>query len=263
MGKDPLEFGAGDANLFRYVGNGPTDGTDPSGLKAVGHHWTPVAALTELLVEGVIDIRAFYYGMGSYTGPTSPSHNRRPQGGISEEDYRVAVKKLISSEKPVDRKIGAEQMEEIIKRIRNGVDCPDIITKYNDVVIKEIKKPMGPIGDSKTIIGLGITEAKKRVRNLELLEKYSMAFGPMFDSIRAHAEMLGVAANSANFRTFVGFLSEGKLSQAEDALVGRNTGFDGASLGGFVGDMHEHNVDPKAVASFLAEYDNVIRRGGL
>ena len=31
---DPLGFEAGDANLYRYVGNGPTNWTDPSGL----HH---------------------------------------------------------------------------------------------------------------------------------------------------------------------------------------------------------------------------------
>ncbi len=29
--EDPLAFAAGDANLYRYVGNGPTNGTDPSG----------------------------------------------------------------------------------------------------------------------------------------------------------------------------------------------------------------------------------------
>jgi RHS repeat-associated protein len=29
---DPMEFGAGDVNLFRYVGNNPTNATDPSGL---------------------------------------------------------------------------------------------------------------------------------------------------------------------------------------------------------------------------------------
>ena len=30
---DPIGFEAGDGNLYRYVGNGPIDGTDPSGLK--------------------------------------------------------------------------------------------------------------------------------------------------------------------------------------------------------------------------------------
>ncbi|MBL8871283.1 MAG: RHS repeat-associated core domain-containing protein [Planctomycetaceae bacterium] len=32
ISKDPLGFDAGDMNLYRYVGNGPTDASDPSGL---------------------------------------------------------------------------------------------------------------------------------------------------------------------------------------------------------------------------------------
>jgi RHS repeat-associated protein len=32
LSRDPIGFEAGDANLFRYVGNGPTNGIDPSGL---------------------------------------------------------------------------------------------------------------------------------------------------------------------------------------------------------------------------------------
>ena len=32
ISKDPIGFAAGDANLYRYVGNGPTTRTDPSGL---------------------------------------------------------------------------------------------------------------------------------------------------------------------------------------------------------------------------------------
>ncbi|MCO8124103.1 RHS repeat-associated core domain-containing protein, partial [Stieleria sp. TO1_6] len=33
ISQDPIGFAAGDANLYRYVGNGPTNATDPSGLK--------------------------------------------------------------------------------------------------------------------------------------------------------------------------------------------------------------------------------------
>jgi RHS repeat-associated protein len=33
---DPIGFGAGDGNLYRYVGNGPIDGTDPTGRIEIG-----------------------------------------------------------------------------------------------------------------------------------------------------------------------------------------------------------------------------------
>ena len=33
LSQDPIGFAAGDANLYRYVGNGPTNATDPSGLQ--------------------------------------------------------------------------------------------------------------------------------------------------------------------------------------------------------------------------------------
>lgn len=32
LSEDPIGFSAGDVNLYRYVGNGPVNGTDPSGL---------------------------------------------------------------------------------------------------------------------------------------------------------------------------------------------------------------------------------------
>jgi RHS repeat-associated protein len=34
LGEDPIGFGAGDANLYRYTGNGPTNATDALGLQA-------------------------------------------------------------------------------------------------------------------------------------------------------------------------------------------------------------------------------------
>ena len=32
LSEDPIGFSGGDANLYRYVGNGPVNGSDPSGL---------------------------------------------------------------------------------------------------------------------------------------------------------------------------------------------------------------------------------------
>lgn len=34
LSEDPIGFGGGDANLYRYVGNDPVKVTDPSGLYA-------------------------------------------------------------------------------------------------------------------------------------------------------------------------------------------------------------------------------------
>jgi hypothetical protein len=36
ISQDPIGFNAGDPNLYRYVGNGPTNATDPDGLKVRG-----------------------------------------------------------------------------------------------------------------------------------------------------------------------------------------------------------------------------------
>jgi hypothetical protein len=40
LSQDPIGFAAGDANLYRYVGNGPTNRTDPSGLDDVFSDYT-------------------------------------------------------------------------------------------------------------------------------------------------------------------------------------------------------------------------------
>ena len=42
---DPIGYSAGDVNLFRFVGNGPTGNTDPTGLQASGKGGPPTATL--------------------------------------------------------------------------------------------------------------------------------------------------------------------------------------------------------------------------
>ncbi len=41
---DPTGFSAGDANLYRYVGDGPTEGTDPTGDSESRGDWLDHAA---------------------------------------------------------------------------------------------------------------------------------------------------------------------------------------------------------------------------
>jgi len=55
--EDPLGFAAGDVNLSRYVGNGPTLWVDPSGMDAqrVGHHYIPQSVLKILMKAGLLD----------------------------------------------------------------------------------------------------------------------------------------------------------------------------------------------------------------
>ena len=42
MSQDPLGFAAGDSNLYRYAGDNPNAGTDPSGFALPGHSFTNV-----------------------------------------------------------------------------------------------------------------------------------------------------------------------------------------------------------------------------
>ena len=46
ISEDPLGFGGGDVNLYAYVGNGPTNDTDPTGeapWEPYSNHWVPQA----------------------------------------------------------------------------------------------------------------------------------------------------------------------------------------------------------------------------
>ena len=47
LSQDPIGFGGGDANLYRYVGNHPTMSTDPSGLQEPEKYPTPFGPLTK------------------------------------------------------------------------------------------------------------------------------------------------------------------------------------------------------------------------
>jgi RHS repeat-associated protein len=69
MSLDPLGFAAGDANLFRYVGNDTTNGVDPSGLQ----QFTPTGSASSLL---------FYPRGANRTPPNSSPADQFPGGQL-------------------------------------------------------------------------------------------------------------------------------------------------------------------------------------
>jgi RHS repeat-associated protein len=102
LSEDPKGFAAGDANLYRYVGNEPTGKTDPSGLVGDGHHLVPQTLWEGMrdAVKAVFDddepgatnrrgarIRGLYYNF----------HNGSTVNGISHDCYIAEVKRELDS----------------------------------------------------------------------------------------------------------------------------------------------------------------------
>jgi uncharacterized protein RhaS with RHS repeats len=126
---DPNKFDAGDANLQRFVGNDPTNMTDPTGLagEPVGHHSVPVAVLKKFwswLTEGARDA-----GAGSNGGPTLSAdgrgHDRRPMGGVQEPDYSKLVEEQLeeamkANKRSPDNPMTKAEMAEFALNMRNG-----------------------------------------------------------------------------------------------------------------------------------------------
>src|SRR5690349_1648584 len=56
ISEDPLRFAAGDTNLYRYVGNSPANGTDPSGTFVVG-----IGAILVLAGANLLDFATYKY----------------------------------------------------------------------------------------------------------------------------------------------------------------------------------------------------------
>ncbi len=60
--EDPLGFEAGDANLYRYVGNGPTNCVDSNGLFTVSGSWAGEVQVGPIHIHGSLD---FHLGIGN------------------------------------------------------------------------------------------------------------------------------------------------------------------------------------------------------
>jgi RHS repeat-associated protein len=115
--EDPLGFAAGDTNLSRYVGNGPTNATDPSGMEEVrGHHYFPQKYLKLFYSEGLITEDAFYLGMGYVTGDLKTHVNNKAHDIYSTRVAILFQKYANKKNCPID----VEEMKVFIDKVADG-----------------------------------------------------------------------------------------------------------------------------------------------
>jgi RHS repeat-associated protein len=178
ISQDPISFAAGDANLYRYVGNGPLDGTDPSGLKErmlkgvdfnkklfgleprtigssrMGHHKIPFNVCKDLLefLDDVYLDQINNFRIDSADG----QHDR-----LGHAAYDKAVRELVEHEKKrfLDEEglsslqnLDPKQQEKLTKRLMNAVDHQPAYTEigaFNTAVANSGRNGLSRLGNVK------------------------------------------------------------------------------------------------------------------
>jgi hypothetical protein len=127
ISKDPIGFAAGDVNQFRYVGNGPTNATDPSGLERMGHHWIPQEIFKNLKS---VSRKAYYVFDKARMDPSIYNHRLDPWNGQGHRAFSRAVASIIQSYRTVyGRVISEEDATTIVKWVRDGCTNEQFLKK--------------------------------------------------------------------------------------------------------------------------------------
>jgi RHS repeat-associated protein len=91
--RDPIGFAAGDTNLYRYVGNGPVNSVDPSGLSEIVLDWLPdgraaVYYVPEFLGFNLDSSRQYLGVYDPVTGYVSNGPRRLPLSQVQSIGHR-------------------------------------------------------------------------------------------------------------------------------------------------------------------------------
>ena len=151
LSNDPIGFAAGDANLYRYVGNGPQNWTDPSGLAHKGHHKVvgPIRYIVPKAAFKVFDSPG-----ARITNDFYKSHKYDWFGGIHHSHYNDAVIKefedFIGKNGINPKKMNAEQARLFLKHL------DDLPTKH---LIKTFNKGVRAAADAAESAGKAAAKA--------------------------------------------------------------------------------------------------------
>jgi RHS repeat-associated protein len=159
MSQDPEGFKAGDSNLYRYVNNGPTNGTDPSGLQVFsGPH------LGKTDASGAKSGWNYYFGSkaeGKIGGGFDATIYFADAGPGTPEQRKIVMERIRPAAEKIDKALDAlENMWPAIKDLwRDKIPWNDYLFKPNirDFYAKGLEKV------SKQLHGGNITFEIERV----------------------------------------------------------------------------------------------------
>jgi RHS repeat-associated protein len=191
-----------DINMYRYVRNHPTNGTDPSGL-AEGHHWVPINVTLALYDAGLLSKEEVKFFSGHMSDRLKSGHNGNPTyNGVDHHTYNDLVKQELEDWKKAGMKSGGRPItkEQVVDNIYNGKSWDGKIVRrgikdFNSGVIADLDRPKTSVrkngfditGTDK-ICSKGETSLRKRGK-LKLL---GLAGGVVF--------IAGAAAKGADIR---------------------------------------------------------------
>ena len=232
LSQDPIGFEAGDANLYRYVGNRATTKTDPSGL-AEGHHWVPTDVAWRLHQEGILTQDELIYFASRSSGPLRNPHNWWSiYNGECHEDYSNAVETELRAWKKSSggRRFSAKDVVDNIRDGRTWNGNPNaqhgITSNFNSGVMDDmVDRPQGQLNYYD---GQGRSPLQDRRRGLSSLNrrgKFLIFFGGL-GSLSSLLDAKGIAAETTDslsgeeMQRALAAAERGDLARARICLTG-------------------------------------------
>ncbi len=194
----PLGFDAGDGNLYRYVGNDPTNETDPSGLDAVGVQGDNVVWRVPAN-DNRSGLRKFWDGL---TGQNQNPERSYVIGRVSGQDGYL--NSVILSDELGGRRVSLADLQQAARVVSLGGVAPE---QQAGAVAYQIQKTIFGLYGSETptqdrIVGALSSGMQFAVDNAKMVA--SVAPGVSVDSIERTAGITPGAESDAMLGGFVG-----------------------------------------------------------
>ncbi|MGD9721838.1 MAG: hypothetical protein AB7O59_11040 [Pirellulales bacterium] len=190
----------------------------------VGHHWAPKAVVFDPEIRPLLSDEAVEYAMGSYSGPTDPSHNYGTFGGVRHPDYNAAVKTELKKYMKLHKikKMTVEQMQDFIDLINsgrgaNGTPHPQIAA-FNNAIKRMVPKDIKVPKKVEDILAAGRKYMKHP--RFRVFVAAAVISGVLSEAILKTTQLADLAGKSGHYRRAIKALEDGDLDRAKRLLIG-------------------------------------------